>query len=134
MAEMEIQCRVCGCTDDDCYCCFMHAGGPCWWVEADLCSACAGRVPCPGDREEREDGFGNLMASALEIVVNGDQPCDACGRIEYTEETACPFPDTWREDKPPYQHCKCWYECEPCCKCGDDPAVLYGPPPGEPAK
>jgi hypothetical protein len=28
-------CRVCGCTDD-------HAcEGGCWWVDADLCSACS---------------------------------------------------------------------------------------------
>lgn len=31
-------CRVCGCTDD-------HAcPGGCYWVEEDLCSACAGNV------------------------------------------------------------------------------------------
>ena len=39
--------------------------------------------------EELPDGFGNLMASPMEIVVDGYQPCDACGQIEYTEETAC---------------------------------------------
>lgn len=32
----ERECRVCGCTD-------RHAcEGGCWWVEEDLCSACAG--------------------------------------------------------------------------------------------
>lgn len=34
-----------------------------------------------------------------------------------TEETPCPK----REDK---THCVCWYECEPCCACGDDPTNL----------
>lgn len=29
-------CRVCGCTDQD------GCPGGCWWVEADLCSACQG--------------------------------------------------------------------------------------------
>ncbi len=30
-------CRLCGCTDDRAC---MTEAGPCWWVEADLCSAC----------------------------------------------------------------------------------------------
>lgn len=28
-------CRVCGCTS------YAACAGGCWWVEADLCSACA---------------------------------------------------------------------------------------------
>lgn len=32
------KCRVCGCTD------FNACPGGCWWVEADLCSACADTV------------------------------------------------------------------------------------------
>jgi hypothetical protein len=34
-------CRVCGCTDDNCRQCIEKTGGPCHWVEDDLCSACA---------------------------------------------------------------------------------------------
>ena len=34
-------CRVCGCTDEDCRRCIEKTGEPCWWVAADLCSACA---------------------------------------------------------------------------------------------
>jgi hypothetical protein len=34
-------CRVCGCTDDDCRQCIEKTGEPCYWVEEDLCSACA---------------------------------------------------------------------------------------------
>lgn len=34
-------CRICGCTDDDCTGCIERTGQPCYWVEADLCSACA---------------------------------------------------------------------------------------------
>jgi hypothetical protein len=36
------KCRVCGCTDDDCSGCIEKTGEPCYWVEKDLCSACAG--------------------------------------------------------------------------------------------
>ncbi len=34
------RCRVCGCTEADA--CEMADGGGWWWVEPDLCSACAG--------------------------------------------------------------------------------------------
>lgn len=34
------QCRVCGCTQDDCSQCVAKTGTPCSWVEYDLCSAC----------------------------------------------------------------------------------------------
>lgn len=34
-------CRSCGCTDDDCSGCVERTGVPCFWVEPDLCSACA---------------------------------------------------------------------------------------------
>jgi hypothetical protein len=34
-------CRVCGCTDADCRQCIIKTGTPCYWVESDLCSACA---------------------------------------------------------------------------------------------
>ncbi|HUW31508.1 MAG TPA: hypothetical protein VM223_07830 [Planctomycetota bacterium] len=37
-------CRVCGCTDDNCRGCIERTGGPCHWVEVDLCSACAGET------------------------------------------------------------------------------------------
>lgn len=33
-------CRVCGCTDDDCRQCIEKTGEPCWWIAADVCSAC----------------------------------------------------------------------------------------------
>ena len=39
-------CRGCGCTGFDCSGCIERTGEPCWWVEPDLCSACAfGAVP-----------------------------------------------------------------------------------------
>ncbi len=53
IAIEERSCRECGCVDDDCYCCYEHTGGPCWWIERDLCSACAeGKEVCPGEPED----------------------------------------------------------------------------------
>ena len=43
----ENECRICGCTDDDCTACYLQTGVPCHWVEEDLCSACADGIP-PG--------------------------------------------------------------------------------------
>lgn len=34
-------CRGCGCTDLDCSSCIERTGEPCFWIESDLCSACA---------------------------------------------------------------------------------------------
>lgn len=34
-------CKVCGCTDYHCGACIENTGVPCWWVQEDLCSACA---------------------------------------------------------------------------------------------
>ena len=39
----EQKCRVCGCTDSDCRQCIEKTGERCYWVEPDLCSACAPR-------------------------------------------------------------------------------------------
>lgn len=39
-ADAPRQCRVCGCTDDDCRQCIRKTGSACYWVERDLCSAC----------------------------------------------------------------------------------------------
>lgn len=33
-------CRVCGCVNEDCSGCIERTGGPCSWVDYDLCSAC----------------------------------------------------------------------------------------------
>ena len=41
------RCRVCGCVDDDCRVCIIRTGGPCSWVEPELCSACAGTPKLP---------------------------------------------------------------------------------------
>jgi hypothetical protein len=37
-AVLTRECRVCGCSELDA--CVDEAGGTCYWVEADLCSAC----------------------------------------------------------------------------------------------
>jgi hypothetical protein len=34
-------CRECGCTDRDCRGCIRRTGRPCYWIAADLCSACS---------------------------------------------------------------------------------------------
>lgn len=50
-------CRECGCTEDNA--CQTEVGGPCHWVEKDLCSACAPEV---GDHlaEEEDEGAAEL--------------------------------------------------------------------------
>lgn len=35
------KCRACGCTQNNCSGCVARTGHPCYWVESDLCSACA---------------------------------------------------------------------------------------------
>ena len=42
--EGKKKCRVCGCTDGNCRQCIERTGRPCYWVEDDLCSACAEAV------------------------------------------------------------------------------------------
>ena len=37
--DHDAPCRECGCIDSDC--CVDLTGEPCWWVQDDLCSACA---------------------------------------------------------------------------------------------
>jgi chromosome partitioning protein len=40
MNEVYKKCRVCGCTDTDCWQCAEKTGIPCHWVEGDLCNTC----------------------------------------------------------------------------------------------
>lgn len=35
------KCQSCGCTDEDCRQCIEKTGVPCFWIECNLCSACA---------------------------------------------------------------------------------------------
>jgi hypothetical protein len=49
------RCRVCGCTDYDCHQCIEKTGQPCYWVEDDLCSACADVPNLDGEDGELED-------------------------------------------------------------------------------
>lgn len=39
--EPQRRCRKCGCTDGNCGQCIARTGDTYWWVEQDLCSACA---------------------------------------------------------------------------------------------
>lgn len=38
--DEDATCRVCGCTQHDCSECVEKTGRSCYWIEADLCSAC----------------------------------------------------------------------------------------------
>ena len=38
------QCRICGCTDDNCSQCIEKTGFPCYWIDKDLCSACYAEI------------------------------------------------------------------------------------------
>jgi hypothetical protein len=44
-ASHEFRCRLCGCTETDCRGCIERTGAPCYWVDVNLCSACAVPVP-----------------------------------------------------------------------------------------
>lgn len=45
LAIAERTCRVCKCTDRNCSQCIEKTGEPCFWVAADLCSACIAPKP-----------------------------------------------------------------------------------------
>ena len=85
------KCRVCGCTDDDCSQCIEASGGPCWWVEKNLCSRCKQEAT---DKAWQAlwDGDANpsMILTPPSIAISGAAPpfnCDA------------PCPD--------YPHCTC---------------------------
>ena len=61
------------------------------------------------------------------VAWQEDNPCDGCGCYHYTLETACTVACTLADPAEQPQHCGCWYDCDPCCKCGDHPNVLHGP-------
>ena len=61
------------------------------------------------------------------VAWQGDNFCDGCGCYHYTEETSCTLFDICPDSDAPPQHCRCWYDCGHCCRCGDHPNVLYGP-------
>ena len=63
MAENGV-CRVCGCTE------YNACEGGCWWVEEDLCSACADELSegmCP-DYEEWRTLRDNLAMKVLRTL------------------------------------------------------------------
>lgn len=89
------ECRICGCTWDNA-CITDH--GPCWWVEADLCSACVEKI---GDKPKYEYRAWNR---ALKIMCydNEDNSADYFDGIESSEiglinhrlavpESDCPY-------------------------------------------
>jgi ParB/RepB/Spo0J family partition protein len=59
-------CRVCGCTETN-PCLDDETGGPCSWVEADLCSACA-------DRKKIKQSLGRSGSSTgARYLLDGDE-------------------------------------------------------------
>ena len=73
-------------------------------------------------------------------VAMQEGPCDACGVYHYNGEIdpPCPIPDPadrqnnqddcqYDHNGEGFQHCACWYDCEPCCKCGADGVLIFGP-------
>ena len=92
----EPRCRVCGCTDLDCSPCVERTGQPCFWIEPDRCSACAGHdtgelgAPDIGDEDYDEDewcwtccGTGDVDCfcggDLCVCAHHGTMPCPRCG-------------------------------------------------------
>lgn len=62
-------CRICGCHDERA--CLLPLGGVCWWVEDDLCSACA-PDPIPfGEEPKGENEDFKRTASGLWVPAGG---------------------------------------------------------------
>ena len=83
---------------------------------------------------EIPDGFEGTEEPRKE-ATSDNNPCQ-CGQTHYTGETAClrltpPQGVNWA-GKNDQGHCPCWWECDGCCWCGDDPNVLHGPPNPQP--
>lgn len=86
------QCRVCGCTDDDCSLCVERTGAPCSWVAEDLCSACAPAAAAPSTTGRTVDGeqVPKHLARMLDDVVRGGiaSEDEAQAALEYFSELA----------------------------------------------
>ena len=62
-------CRECGCTDE------RACPGGCWWVEADLCSACQMKEePAQVGREQIEQRLANMVMGQEGVVVVFSNP------------------------------------------------------------
>ncbi|MEO6610714.1 MAG: hypothetical protein ABIT05_01235 [Chitinophagaceae bacterium] len=68
-AVKERTCRVCGCTQDNCQQCIDKTGGPCHWVEEDLCSAC---VDKPIETNDQSSKNNNDMNFFQQLSGQGD--------------------------------------------------------------
>jgi hypothetical protein len=60
------QCRVCGCTDNDCRQCIEKTGEPCHWVEPNLCSACLSHLSTAAGQRNPKLAAAAIAAYALE--------------------------------------------------------------------
>ncbi len=69
-------CKECGCTDKDCKACIEKTGEPCFWVEKDLCSACAYKdiwddikdLPSKGDKLARLFHQTDAISKSMEQI------------------------------------------------------------------
>ena len=68
-----MECRICGCTDDDCEECIKDTGRPCYWVKEipPLCSACVTVVqPAilgPGERTLQNQTV--ITARGAQVII-----------------------------------------------------------------
>ncbi|MFW6217430.1 MAG: hypothetical protein ACOC4K_00395 [Verrucomicrobiota bacterium] len=88
-------CRLCGCTDDDCSGCIARTGGPCHWVEEDLCSACADNPQPMDDLVDEWDAFEtdvcDRCAGDGTVVTCCDDLCHGQGWCMHGDgESICP--------------------------------------------
>jgi hypothetical protein len=63
------ECRVCGCTEEDCECCISRTGTPCHWVEYDLCSACETSPP----NHYKESAMSKIGDQIREVLTRFDE-------------------------------------------------------------
>ncbi len=82
------ECRVCRCTEADCSGCVARTGQACYWVEPDLCSACAplelagpplNDLPAPATSEGpaqagRGGGASHDQAERVDVSTAGGAP------------------------------------------------------------
>jgi hypothetical protein len=77
------RCRVCGCTDD------RACPGGCWWVDADLCSACAGDF---GPDDSDDGPFEDDDGAECGAWFNGQFDYSSCAKAGSEEcDWKCPF-------------------------------------------
>lgn len=87
-AMVERKCSSCGCTDHDA--CVDEPRGPCWWVQAELCSHCEITTDDFVERQAVLEAVGAIgtpcLASQIAELIKFD-PANALRAL--TRENAC---------------------------------------------